>query len=489
MKKKFYITTAIDYVNAPPHLGHALEKIQADVIARYQRTRKREVFFLTGTDENSLKNVQAAEKERISVKELVDKNARKFQELKETLNLSFDDFIRTTQERHKIGAKKFWFAIKKDIYKKKYRGLYCLGCEAFYTPEELKDGLCPEHKRKPEVVEEENYFFRLSKYQKKLEKIIESEKIKIIPETRKNEVLSFIKKGLEDICVSRSAERAHGWGIEVAGDKSQIIWVWVDALSNYLTGIGYGTDERKFQKYWPADVHVIGKGISRFHCVFWPAFLLSANLPLPKTILVHGYITVGGQKISKSLGNVIDPFDLVKKYGTDAVRYFLLREISPFEDGDFTFEKFEKRYNADLARGLGNLVLRITTLSKKANFQSLTFKVQNSRLKEEIKRAEKNWKKALDQFKINDGLKSVWNLISFCDHYIDREKPWELLKNQRSKVKRETVINNLLFSLKSIAKLLGPFLPETSEKIFEQIKTKKHSPLFQKIEGLSLPCP
>lgn len=478
--RKFYLTTAIDYVNAFPHLGHALEKVQADVIARYQRLRKKDVFFLTGTDENSLKNVQAAEKEGISVKELVDKNAQKFYQLKEALNLSFDDFIRTTQERHQIGAKRFWLAIKKDVYKKKYRGLYCLGCEAFYTPEELKDGLCPEHKKKPELVEEENYFFRLSKYQKKLEKIIESEKIKIVPEKRKNEVLAFIKKGLEDICVSRSKQRAHGWGIEVPGDKDQIIWVWIDALSNYLTGIGYGTDEQKFQRYWPADLHIIGKGIARFHCVFWPAFLLSANLPLPKKIFIHGYITIGGQKISKSLGNVIDPFDLVKKYGTDAVRYFLLREISPFEDGDFTLEKLEKRYDSDLAKGLGNLLLRVISLAKRIDGKSLRIKLQRPALRAIIKKEERNWKKAIEDFKFNEALNSVWNLISFGDRYLEKEKPWVLLKEEKLKRKGKEVIESLLFFLEKIGKLLQPFLPETSEKIFQQIKSKNPQLLFPK---------
>lgn len=478
--RKFYLTTAIDYVNASPHLGHALEKVQADVVARYQRRKKKEVFFLTGTDENSLKNVQAAKKEGISVKEFVDRTAAKFYQLKEALNLSFDDFIRTTQERHQIGAQKFWLAIKKDLYKKKYRGLYCVGCEAFYTQKELKDGVCPEHKTKPEIIEEENYFFRLSKYQKKLKEIIEREKIKIIPETRKKEILDFINGGLEDICVSRSRERAHGWGIEVPGDKSQIIWVWVDALSNYLTGIGYGSDEKKFQKYWPADLHVIGKGIARFHCVFWPAFLLSANLPLPKKIFIHGYITIGGQKISKSLGNVIDPFELVKIYGTDALRYFLLREISPFEDGDFTFEKLEKRYNSDLANGLGNLVLRVITLAKKMDVKILRPRFSSVKMAKTTKEMEKNWQRAIEEFKFHEALSSVWNLISFCDSYIDQEKPWELLKDEKRKKKGVEVIKNLLSALWKISQLLQPFLPQTSEKILEQIENRNPQVLFPK---------
>jgi methionyl-tRNA synthetase len=486
MSRKFYITTAIDYVNAPPHLGHALEKIQTDVIARYHRILGEEVLFLTGTDENSLKNVQAAKEKGVSVKELVDKNARIFHELKEALNLSFDDFIRTTEERHVKGAQKLWLVCKKDIYKKTYKGLYCVGCEEFYKESELENGLCPEHKTKPELVEEENYFFKLSKYQEKLKKIIESDELKIIPETRRNEVLSFIEEGLEDICISRSAKRARGWGIDVPGDSSQKIWVWMDALSNYITALGYAENGKKFQEFWQKNenkLHVIGKGISRFHCIYWPAFLLSAKLPLPNKIFIHGYITVSGQKMSKSLGNVIDPFELVKKYGTDALRYFLLREILPFEDGDFTFEKFEKRYNSDLADGLGNLVARVINLAAKSKIQNSKskMKIQNSKLEEEIKKTRRGWKNALDDFKFNEALKAVWDLITFCDKYIEKERPWELVKSKVKIQESKVVISNLLLALTEIAKLLEPFLPETSERILKQIKTKKAEILFPKL--------
>ena len=478
MPKKFYITTAIDYVNAPPHLGHALEKIQTDAIARYHRILGDEVLFLTGTDENSLKNVQAARDEKISVKELVDRNAKIFYGLKDVLNLSFDDFIRTTEERHIKGVQKLWLACKKDIYKKKYQGLYCVGCEEFYKDSELANGLCPEHKTKPELVEEENYFFKLSKYQKELKRIIETGELKIIPETRKNEVLSFIEKGLEDICISRSIERAHGWGIQVPGDSSQIIWVWMDALSNYINAVGYAPDKKKFKEYWPADIHVIGKGISRFHCIYWPAFLLSVNLPLPKKIFIHGYLTVGGQKMSKSLGNVIEPFELVKKYGTDAVRYFLLREIPPFEDGDFTYEKFEKRYNSDLASGLGNLVARVINLVTKSKIQNLESKIaiKNSKLKGEINKTWNNWENALDEFKFNEALKVIWDLISFCDKFIEEEKPW-----QKSE-KQQTAISNLQIAILNIAEMLKPFLPQTSGKILKQLKTEKPEILFPKLK-------
>jgi len=475
--KKLYLSTALPYVNSPPHAGFALEIVQTDVIARYHRLIGEDVFFLTGTDENSLKNVRAAEEEGVLVRKLVDRNAKKFYELKRALNLSFDDFIRTTEKRHIKGAQKLWLACKKDILKKKYSGLYCVGCEEFYKESELENGLCPEHQTKPELVEEENYFFKLSKYQNRLRKIIEKDEIKIIPETRKNETLSFIKSGLENICISRSVARAKGWGIPVPGNPSQIIWCWFDALSNYINALGYAENSKKFQAWWTKNrnkLHIIGKGILRFHTVYFIGILLSANLKLPKTIFVHGYLTSGRQKMSKSLGNVIDPFELVKKYGTDAVRYFLLREIPPTEDGDFTYEKFEARYNADLANGLGNLVARVITLAKISNFQFLKgggwVGVQTI-----INKTRKDYKKALEEFKFNEALISVWDLISFCDRYIEKERPWQESKKQKE------VISNLLFAISNIAEMLKPFLPETSEKIFKQLKTKKSQPLFPRI--------
>jgi len=484
--KKYYLSTAIPYVNYSPHAGFALEIIQADVLARYHRLLGEEVFFLTGTDENSLKNVRAAEKEGIPIKELVDRNSKRFYELKNILNLSFDDFIRTTEERHIKGAQKLWQKCQKDIYKKKYRGLYCIGCEAFLKENELVNGLCPEHKTKPELIEEENYFFRLSKYQTELKKIIETDQVKIIPQTRKNEVLSFINQGLEDICVSRSAERAHNWGIDVPEDPSQKTWVWFDALSNYINALGYAKNSEKFQGFWQKNenkLHIIGKGVLRFHSVYWIAMILSAKLALPKTIFVHGYLTSGGQKMSKSLGNVVDPFELVEKYGADAVRYFLLREITPTEDGDFTYDKFEARYNSDLASGLGNLVARVITLGQGKNFES---GIMNEEFKTEINKTWKDCKNSLEDFKFNEALISIWELMSFCDRYIEKEKAWEESDNQLS------VINNLLFALTNIAQMLQLFLPRTSKKIFRQLgikssdkewhfKVKKEKSLFPRL--------
>jgi len=478
MTKKFYITTTIPYVNAPGHVGHALEYVQTDVLARYHRQLGKDVFFLTGTDENSLKNVQAAKEEGISTKELVDRNSQLFRDLRPVLGLSFDHFIRTTEKRHIKGAQKLWQACQKDIYKKKYKGLYCVGCEMFFKESELESGFCPEHKTKPELIEEENYFFKLSNYQKQLEKIIESDKFKIIPKSRKNETLAFIKSGLEDFSISRSAKRGDGWGVPVPDDDTQRQYVWFDALGNYITALGYGSDNlEKYNRYWPADLHCLGKGVLRFHAVYWPAILLSAGLPLPKGLFVHGYLTIEGQKISKSLGNVIDPFELVKKYGTDPVRYYLLREFASTEDGDFSIKRLEERYNADLANGLGNLVSRVLTLSEKV-------KPAKSRgqgeLAKQIKLTQKNYQKAMEEIRFHEALESIWQLIGVCDEYIEKNKPWQLIKTKPEKFKQ--IISELLITLKEITSLLEPFMPETSETVLKQLKqNKKTKALFPRL--------
>ena len=473
--KKFYISSSIVYTNRNPHIGFALEIIQADVIARYHRILGEEVLFLTGTDENGMKNVQAAKKVGKTPKDFTEEISKRVRGLTKILNLSNDDFIRTTDKRrHWPTVEKIWLKLKEngDIYKKKYKGLYCVGCEAFIKEKDLINGKCPIHKKVPEVIEEENYFFRLSKYQKQLNRIIRTEVIKIIPEARKNELLNFINQGLEDISCSRSREKLK-WGIPVPDDKTQTVYVWLDAILNYLSAVDYVTDGDKFKKFWPPDVHCIGKDIFiRFHGSLWPAILLSLGLELPKAIFVHGFITVNGQKMSKSLGNVVDPFELVEKYGTDSVRYFLLREISSIEDGDYTRQKFEQRYNTDLANGLGNLLARVTTLGAKLKIKNEKLKIteQNSKI---IEKTWQKYKNSLEEFKFNEALAEIWRLISFCDRYIEKERPWEKSDNQLS------VIGDLLIALSNIAQILKPFLPETSEKILNQLGLEKEKDFWR----------
>lgn len=485
--KNFYVTSSIVYTNAPPHIGFALEVIQADVLARYHRLLGEDVFFLTGTDEHGIKNFQAAQKIGESPEEFTDRISACYRELVKVLNLSNNDFIRTTdRKRHWPAVKKVWLNLKKkgDIYKKKYKGFYCVGCEAFVTEKDLVDGKCPVHKKKPELIEEENYFFRLSRYSKEIEDAIRKDKIKIIPTVRKNEVLSFIKEGIKDVSFSRTREHLK-WGIPVPDDENQTIYVWGDALVNYISALEYSQSSDKFEKFWPADVHCVGKDIIRFHAIIWPGILLSLGIELPKVIFVHGFITSDGQKMSKSLGNVVDPFELAEKYGTDAVRYFLLREIPSSEDGDFSIKKFEARYNADLAAGLGNLTARVLAMAASLNLKS-SKQVSDSSLQTTIDKTWKSYKCALDNFKFNEALISIWELISFCDRYIEKEKPWEKSAQQTS------VIYFLLTVLADIARMLQPFLPQTSKEIFKRLGIKsgdeklefnvqKEKPLFPRI--------
>lgn len=473
MNKPFFITTAIDYVNAAPHVGHAVEKVLTDVVARYHRLSGDETYFLTGSDENSLKNVQAAEKAGRPTAEFVAENAETFKALAGSLDLSFDQFIRTTEKRHFEGAQKMWQAFKKeDLYLKKYSGLYCVGCEEFKTEKDLIDGLCPDHKVAPEAVEEENWFFKLSNYSEELLTLIEKGELKIYPDYRKNEVVSFIKMGLEDFSISRSVARAKGWGVPVPGDGSQIMYVWVDALSNYITALDYNSDGELYQKYWAGDserVHVIGKGILRFHAIYWPAMLLSADLPLPTTIYAHEYLTINGQKMSKSLGNVIYPDELVAKFGIDGTRYLLLTALPYSKDGDLSWEKMTEKYNADLANGLGNLVSRVMKLAEK---------IENTTL--EIGKVGDGKDRLMQEFKVADALAEIWSQVSLANKEIDEKKPWELVKTDPEMF--GVVMRSLLSRLRYIAYDLRPFLPSTSEKIEVALKTGKVEPLFQRIK-------
>jgi len=477
--KKFYITTSIAYTNALPHIGFALESIQADVLARYNRSLKKDVFFLTGTDEHGTKIAKAAKDAGKTPKEFVDGISNRFRELKQSLNLSTDDFIRTTDEkRHWPVVEQVWKKLEKnkDIYKKQYVGFYCSGCETFLKERDLKAGKCKIHLTKPEKISEENYFFKLTKYLDQVKKAIEKDKIRIIPETRKNEILSIINQEPEDVSFSRSSSKL-SWGIQVPKDDTQKIYVWADALVNYISALGY-PNGKQFKKYWPADIHCIGKDILKFHALIWPTILLALKLELPKEIFVHGFINVGGKKMSKSLGNVIDPFELVKKYGTDAVRYYLLREIPSSEDGDFTYEKFEGRYNSDLAGGIGNLLMRTRTMadSKISQGLKITNTTKNGKLLKEIKRVEKEYTKAIEDFKFNDALKAVWELIGYCDKYINDSTPWQKEKGN------EIIISDVIFALERIAELISPFLPETSLKVSGQLKGKLKEALFPRID-------
>lgn len=469
-KNKFYITTAIDYLNGKPHIGHVFEKILTDVIARYHREKDDDVFFLTGSDEHGTKMELLAKENNITPKELADQNVEFFISMKDKYNLSWDRFIRTTDEDHIHASQELWKRCKEkgDIYMKKYEGLYCAGCESFKKESDLVDGKCPDHDCKPEVIEEENWFFKLSNYKDQLENLIENDEIKIIPEHRKKEVLNILKE-IEDFSISRPKEKV-GWGIGVPDDSTHNMYVWFDALTNYISGLGWPTDMEKFNAFWPTVTHVIGKDITRFHAIYWPAMLLSGGIKPPRNILIHGFVTSNGKKMSKSTGNVVDPEKALAQYGADALRYFLIREIPTTEDGDFTFEKYDSRYDSDLANSLGNLVSRVTNIAEKNNIE---FQDQNLSI---------DIDKEMGEDKLDRALEKIWEKIYEANKYVDDEKPWSI-KDDLEKL--NLIINNLLNSIKNIGVVLQPFMPETSEKIlkiFESQKITKAEPLFPKKE-------
>ncbi|MFZ3077824.1 MAG: methionine--tRNA ligase [Candidatus Aenigmatarchaeota archaeon] len=469
-RKKFYLTTAIAYTNGPPHMGHTYQFTVADTIARWHRTKGEDVFFLTGTDEYGMKLKKTAEKLGKTPEELTNENTEKFKELDNLMNISFDIFNRTTDKQaHWPTAQKIWRLLSEsgDIYKKKYSGLYCYGCESFKTEREIVNGLCPEHQRAPEVFEEENYFFRLSKYTKKISKLIEDSEILLVPETRKQEALNILKE-IDDISFSRSTA-ALKWGIPVPDDESQVIYVWCDALTNYLSGIGFISEPKKFRKYWPADLHVLGKDNLKFHSIFWPAMLLSAKLPLPKKIFVHGFVTSGGQKMSKSIGNVVDPFEMIKLYGAESLRYFLLREIPSGEDGDFTEEAFMQRVNSDLADNLGNLVNRSLVLAEKYSGGAIPKTDKQSFLKEKSEETIKKVDGHLEELKFHHALEAIFSLSSDANRYINETEPWKITEKE----KLNEVLYNTLEAIRIISVLLYPFMPQTAERIAEQLGVKK----------------
>lgn len=483
MGNKFYITTAIPYVNGKPHVGHSLEYFQADTIRRYHQLLGEETLLLSGADENALKNVQAAEKEGLPTQEYLDKYSKIWKDIYDDLGVPLDVFQRgSDQEKHWPGVQRLWNLCFEngDIYKKTYKGHYCVGCESFKTEKELVDGLCPEHQKKPELVDEENYFFKLSNYQQKLIDLIESGELRVTPENKKSEILAFIKSGLEDFSISRSVKRARGVGVPVPNDPNQVIYVWFDALNIYMTGIGYGWDEEKWKKWWPADVHVIGKDINRFHTVYWPAMLLSAGVPLPKCVFVHSFVIVGGLKISKSIGNGIHPKDLADEFGLEAVRYFMLSQIPTSEDGDFTNERFKEIYNAHLANGLGNLVSRVAKLCEKFEKNDFATKNYSNHTFKELDVDYRQVAAYLDEFRFDEALAHVWRRIKECDVQIEKAKPWKWEGQDL-----DLFLDEMVHKICHIATCLKPFLPQVAEKILKQFTAEKivcGEPMFPRIK-------
>jgi methionyl-tRNA synthetase len=472
MSKSFYITTPIFYPNAKLHMGHAYVVTICDILARYHKLAGEDTYFLTGSDENTGKILK--ELDGKTTEEYLSGLVTNFKSLYKSLDISYDQFIQTSDKaRHWPGAIAMWNKLVEagDIYKSKYTGLYCLGCETFYTEKDLVGGKCPVHLSVPEKIEEENYFFKLSKYTEILKVKIESGEIAIVPETRRNEILALLSRGLDDVSFSRPIKNVPH-GIPVPGDPEQVIYVWCDALVNYISALGYGTpDTTLFDKFWPADVHVVGKDIIRFHCCLWPAMLLSAGLPLPKTILVHGLITSGGHKMSKSLGNVIDPIDLINEYGGEAVRYFLAREISVFEDGDMTLERFKDSYNSGLANGLGNLASRILTLSQK-------YLDKCPEIPEKTDFTE--YFALYDSFEINKATNLIWDKIAELDKFIQETEPFKVVKVDEAKGKK--LITKMVLDLYTIARMLNPIMPETNVTLKKLIRENKkpETPLFMR---------
>lgn len=479
-ENKFYVTTPIYYANSDPHVGSAYTTIAADILARWNKLLGKEVFFLTGTDEHGQKIQETAEKEGIDPKRFVDDIANKFKESFKLLNTSYDNFLRTTDKEHEKEVKKILQELynKGFIYKGEYESYYCVGCEQYLTQNDLKDGKCSLHKKEPELRKEEAYLFKLSSFQDKLLELIKKGEYSILPKKKRKEIISFIEGGLQDISFSRLKEKVY-WGVELPFDKNHTCFVWVDAFWNYLTGL---KEKKVFDKFWPADVQLMANDILRVHATIWPALLLALDYKLPKTLFIHGYFTVNGQKMSKSLGNAIDPNYFVEKYGADSLRYFLIRNIPFGEDGDFSEKVLVERHNNELANKLGNLVSRVTNLTEKNGIE----KTENKLVKKlKLKKIEK----LIDGFELDKALNEIFGFIDKCNEYVQNKKPWE--------TKDKKVLYELIDSIKVIGILLWPFIPSTSEKIAKQIgfeikydeidnpfkvkKIKKSEILFRKI--------
>jgi methionyl-tRNA synthetase len=549
--QRIYLSTTIPYVNARAHVGHALELVQADVLARHHRRIGDEVRLQSGTDDNSLKNVLAAEAEGISTRELVNRNASAFAGLREHLSLSFDDFIRTSSDpRHRPGVERLWQACQAsgDLYRKTYEGLYCIGCEQFYTDDELADGNCPEHGTPAQQVAEENWFFRLSRYADQLHDLISSGQLRIEPASRRNEVLGFIAGGLEDFSASRSVARARDWGIRVPGDPSQVIYVWWDALGNYVTALNFGAGRNgthgaesdrgaDYERWWAgADrrVHVVGKGVLRFHAVYWPAILLSAGQPLPTEIFVHDYLTADGRKISKSAAgpglvstgqDSTDPVALATTYGADALRWWLLRDVPRAGDADFTVDKLIARANADLANGLGNLINRVVSLAhsyrngvvrpcsrplgtsrwlanaadgRPAGSPADDWPADAIALRATIERTPVSVRAALARFDFRAGASAVWEIVEQANRYVEAAEPWHLARAERAGdaaagQRLDQVLGALVAACQVVAAEIWPFLPDLAARVAVACsdlggKLPKPQPVFPRIEAASCPA-
>ena len=470
---KFYVSTPIYYINGKPSVGHAYTTIIADALARYHRSLGEEVFFLTGTDENSQKNVEAASVAgKTDIQGYLDEMAALWQRTFDSMGITHDRFIRTTEDQHKKAVEKFWKAVeaKGDIYQGEYSGLYCKGCEAFVNESDLIDGKCPIHKTVPETIKEKNYFFKLTNYRDALLEHIGKHPEFVLPDARRNEVVSYIKNFMEDVSISRASMSAEGGsasggkcGIPVPGDESQRIYVWFDALINYISGVGYGTDDAAFGKWWPAQLHLVGKDIIKFHCALWPAMLMSAGLPLPSRVFAHGFFTVNGDKMSKSLGNVVDPLDVAAEYSNDVLRYFLLREIRMGEDGDFSFQRLRDRYNSDLADEFGNLVHRVLTMTEKYFDGKVPERAEGF-----LAGAWPAYQGAMEELRLHDAVETIWSVIRQSNQFIDQQAPWQLAKLKEEKLLSDTMYV-LLETLRHIAWMLYPIMPDTSEKLFGKL--------------------
>jgi methionyl-tRNA synthetase len=478
-----YTTTAIPYVNAQPHVGHAFELVLADALARRHRGRGDRVWFLSGTDDNSLKNARAAVAAGISTRALVDRHGAAFRRLVAVLGLSIDDYLQTSSDpRHAAGVAKLWRACQAngDIYRRHYRGLYCVGCEQFLRPDELVDGKCPDHDTPVESIEEENYFFRLSRYQDRIIHLIESNTIEILPIERRNEALSFVAAGLEDLSISRSRERAHGWGIPVPDDATQIVYVWFDALANYITALDYADEGPRFVALWQQSAertHVIGKDILRFHAVYWPAILLSAGLALPTRIVTHGHLTVDKKKIGKSAGNAVDPFALVAAHGADPLRYYLVRHLHSTKDCDFNIEKIVASYNVELANQLGNLLRRSLTLVEQHQHGVILapgpLGDDEAALIDCARATVAEVAAGFDAFALHQAVAAVWRLVAAANRYADQTAPWTLAKarlhDAHAAERLRTVLYCLAESLRLTATLIAPVIPGTAARIHVQL--------------------